>query len=98
MYGIVVEANQVRVDGGFGANAVVRNVAAREPTDAPNVTFKVFEQWISGEGNASPAVDYQIWFDGNLDLTTGKASSSFTFNSIELGPTSCTYSWIVSPN
>jgi len=92
---IAIEPTQVRIDGSnLAASPSVRNTPAREPVDAPNVTFKVFEQWNSAEGPAAPSVDYQLWVDGTF--ISGKASSTFTFNSIELGPTSCSYTWQVS--
>ena len=88
-HSIVVESSQVRVDG-FGASAVIRNTPAREPGDAPNVTFNVIEQWNSIDGPAAPEVAYQLWVDGSL--LTGTATTGFTFNSTD-GLISCAYFW-----
>ena len=89
----VESVNVVFVDGVTPAGIVVRNAAAREPADPPNVVFSLFESWSGPNGSAGPQIQYEIWVDGNL--VTGKARTSFP-NPDPAGPPGCSYAWTLS--
>ncbi len=90
---LVIQPQGVLADETPVSGAIVRAVAAREAGgDPPNVTFFLNEGWTRSQSSKSVRISFELWIDGDQSFS-GRASTSFNFDSPETGPSTCSYAW-----